>query len=159
MFFGDPVAAFANLRAALAPRGRVVFACWRAFDENQWAKVPLRAAYKHVPPLPRPGPEDPGPFSFADPDRVRRILTGAGFARPRFTPLDLSFDLAAAGSGVGDAAEQAARIGPTARALRDQPEEARLAALTAIRRALEPFVVGDRVPLSGAVWLVDGEAA
>src|SRR6185369_17229576 len=28
MFFGDPVAAFANLRTGLAPGGRVRFACW-----------------------------------------------------------------------------------------------------------------------------------
>ena len=29
MFFGDPVAAFANLRTGMAPGGRVRFACWR----------------------------------------------------------------------------------------------------------------------------------
>src|SRR5450432_999963 len=29
MFFADPVAAFANLRLALAPAGRLAFVCWR----------------------------------------------------------------------------------------------------------------------------------
>jgi hypothetical protein len=42
----------------------------RKFDENPWLKVPLRAALEHVPPLPRPGPEDPGPFSFASEQRL-----------------------------------------------------------------------------------------
>jgi hypothetical protein len=55
------------------PSGRLAFACWRKFDENPWLQVPLRAALEHVPPLPRPGPEDPGPFSFASEQRVHRI--------------------------------------------------------------------------------------
>ena len=28
MFFGDPVAAFANIRASLKPEGRLAFVCW-----------------------------------------------------------------------------------------------------------------------------------
>ncbi|WP_371392003.1 class I SAM-dependent methyltransferase, partial [Salmonella sp. M313] len=51
MFFGDPKAAFANLRRGLRPGGRLVFACWRRFDENVWAKLALVAAYGHVPRL------------------------------------------------------------------------------------------------------------
>ena len=60
MFFGDPVAAFANLRRALKPAGRVAFVCWRTPQENPWGLVPLRAAMPHLPPMERPGPEDPG---------------------------------------------------------------------------------------------------
>jgi ubiquinone/menaquinone biosynthesis C-methylase UbiE len=51
MFFAEPARAFANLRTALKPGGRLVFACWRKFDENGWLQVPLRAAQEHVPPL------------------------------------------------------------------------------------------------------------
>jgi SAM-dependent methyltransferase len=29
MFFADPVAAFANIRSATRPAGRLVFACWQ----------------------------------------------------------------------------------------------------------------------------------
>src|SRR5450755_3808683 len=47
MFFGDPVAAFANLRTALAPGGRVRFACWRPISENPWLQIPLHAVYEH----------------------------------------------------------------------------------------------------------------
>src|SRR5262249_23771195 len=54
MFFAEPARAFANLRAALKPSGRLAFACWRKFNENPWLQVPLRAALEHVPPLPRP---------------------------------------------------------------------------------------------------------
>jgi SAM-dependent methyltransferase len=55
MFFADPVAAFANVRAALAPGGRLSFLCWQEIGRNPWVRVPLMAAAKHVP-LPEPRP-------------------------------------------------------------------------------------------------------
>jgi len=73
MFFGDPVAAFANLRTGLAGGGRLRFACWRPADENRWLRIPLHAVYEHAPSLPKP-PEESGPFSFGDTARVTRIL-------------------------------------------------------------------------------------
>src|SRR6516162_3394535 len=88
MFFAEPARAFANLRTALKPSGRLAFACWRKFAENPWLQVPLRAALEHVPPLTRPGPEDPGPFSFASEQRVHRILADAGFQSVILEPRD-----------------------------------------------------------------------
>ncbi|PWU08933.1 MAG: SAM-dependent methyltransferase [Terriglobia bacterium] len=153
MFFGDPVAAFSNLRTALVPGGRIHFACWRPIPENPWLQVPLHAAYEHVPRLPKPGPEEPGPFSFADPERVTRILIAAGFGMPTFRPLDIELDIAAGGT-LEDAAIHAVEIGPTRRALAEQPEEIQALALESIRRALAPYAAPDGVKLSGAVWLV-----
>ena len=117
MFFAEPARAFANLRTALKPSGRLAFACWRKFDENPWLQVPLRAALEHVPPLPRPGPEDPGPFSFASEQRVRRILADAGFRSVIFEPRDFDLDIAC-GGGIEEALEAAMAVGPTSRALR-----------------------------------------
>ncbi|WP_287991095.1 class I SAM-dependent methyltransferase [Acidiphilium sp.] len=155
MFFGDPVAAFANLRRAARPGARLVFACWRGLNENPWMLLPLQAAQTLVPPLPRPGPEDPGPFAFADTDRVTRILTGAGWTPPRFTKLDVTLDIAG-GGGVDAAMDHATRIGAAARLLADQDEAIRQAAKQAIRAALAPHATPDgRVGLGGGVWLVD----
>ena len=36
MFFDDPVAAFANIRRALRPAGRLVMMVWQAHDRNEW---------------------------------------------------------------------------------------------------------------------------
>lgn len=158
MFFGEPVAAFANLRRALRPDGRLVFACWSPFAENDWMRVPLRAAYAHVPPLPRPGPGEPGPFAFAEPEPVSRMLIQAGFAPPRFTKRGLALDLAD-GQGLEAAAQHAASFGPAGRALQDQPEAARSAATAAIRVALAPYADAGRVHLPAAIWLVDSVPA
>ena len=154
MFFGDPGAAFANLKRGLRSGGRILFACWRDIGENAWMDVPLRAAYRHVPKLTRPGPDDPGPFSFADPQRVQRIFREAGLPEPTLTPLDVSIDIAAGGT-LDDALRSVEEIGATAGALRDQPDDLRRAALAEIRRALEPHATSAGVPLRGAVWLVE----
>jgi SAM-dependent methyltransferase len=154
MFFGDPTVAFANMRHALKPGGRIVFACWRPIAENPWMQVPLQAAYQHVPRMPKLSPDDPGPFSFADPERVTRILTGAGFAAPRFTSCDLMLDLAA-GGGLDEAVNQACEIGATSRAIQGQPDELVAAARVSIREALAPYATSNGVALGGAIWLVD----
>jgi len=153
MFFGDPGAAFANIARALKPGGRMVFACWRAFQENPWMHVPLYAAYTQVPRLPKMDPHDPGPFAFAENEHVARILSGAGFSAPVFTPRDVVLDIG--GGGLEGAVAQAARVGPTSRALEGQPEAARAAALAAVRAALAPFATPAGVLLKGGIWIVE----
>jgi len=153
MFFGDPVAAFANLRTGLAAGGRLRFACWRPIKENPWLQIPLHAVYEHAPRLPKPEPEEPGPFAFGDPARVTRILTAAGFTEPSFTPLDIQIDISGGGT-LEDALFQSSAMGPAKRALADQPDEVRAAALESIRRALTPYASAAGVKLPGAVWLV-----
>jgi SAM-dependent methyltransferase len=153
MFFGDPVAAFSNLRTGLAPGGRVRFACWRPINENPWLQIPLHAVYEHAPRLPKPEPEEPGPFAFADTERVTSILTSAGFTAPTFTPLDIQMDLAAGGT-LDDAVMQSSEMGPAKRALADQSEDIRTAARESIRRALTPYASSAGVTLPAAIWLV-----
>jgi SAM-dependent methyltransferase len=158
MFFGDPVAALANLRTGLAAGGRLRFACWRPIGENPWLRIPLHAVYEHAPRLPKPDPEEPGPFAFADPARVTRILTAAGFTAPSFTPLDIEMDIAAGGT-LEDAVFQSSAMGPARRALADQSDGIRAAAVESIRRALAPYASGAGVKLPGAVWLVAADRA
>ena len=153
MFFADPARSFTNMRAGLRPGARMVFVCWRPPRENPWLMLPLQAAYRHVPRLPEVGPEEPGLFSFASEQRVRRILEGAGFSAIRLEPVDPSFDLAD-GHGIDRAVETALGIGPASRALDDQPPELRVAAAEAIRAVLEPYQDGNRVLLRGAIWIV-----
>src|SRR5690349_6280035 len=57
MFFADPLRAFQNLKRALVPGGRLVFACWQGLADNPWCAVPLAAAREalgELPPQPHP---------------------------------------------------------------------------------------------------------
>jgi SAM-dependent methyltransferase len=157
MFFADPSLAFANMRKGLKPGGRLVFACWREARLNPWLTLALRAATVHAPRLPEVGPEDPGPLSFADAARVRRILSAAGFTDVALAPDDFELDLAV-GLGLDNAVASALEIGPASRVLEDQPEAVRTAAAAEIRAALAPHQRGASVFLDGAIWVVSARA-
>jgi SAM-dependent methyltransferase len=158
MFFAEPAASFANLRAALRSSGRLTFACWREPRDNPFFMAPLQAVYKHAPKLPQLGPEDPGPFSFASEARVHRILGEAGFSGIEMEPCNLALDLAV-GRGLDAAVEGALEIGPAARALAEQPPDVRAAAANSIREALATFVSGQKVLLPASIWVVTASAS
>jgi surfactin synthase thioesterase subunit len=153
MFFADPAAAFINIRRCLRPNGRLAFVCWRALEENQLDILPLTAASAHLPPQPAHDPDAPGPFAFANPDRVRRILKAAGFEEIEITAHD---ELV----GSGDLETMLAvcsRIGALGKILRENPE-LRAAALPAVRSALAAYDGPDGVRLNAATWVVTARA-
>ena len=157
MFFADPALSFTNMRTALRRSGRLAFACWREPRENPFFMLPLQAVYKHVPKLPQLGPEDPGPFAFADPARVNRILSAAGFNEIAMEPCNLALDVAV-GGGLDAAVKGALEIGPAARALAEQPREVVAAAAQSVRETLTPHVKGQTVLLDAAIWIVTAKA-
>jgi len=158
MFFADPTAAFANLRRAMRPGGRLVFVCWTRFKDNPWALVAYAAAAQHLPPLPPLGPEDPGPFAFGDPERVRRILGGSRWNEVRLDPIEHPVALAT-GGGLDEALSFCGSGSPVSRLLADAPEEGKARALAAVRAALAPYEMADgRVELPGRCWLVTARA-
>jgi ubiquinone/menaquinone biosynthesis C-methylase UbiE len=156
MFFADPTASFSNMRKAVKPRGRVVFACWREPRANGWMMIPLQAVYQHVPKMPQLGPEDPGPFSFGSEDRVRRILAGAGFSDIQLKQQDLALDIAL-GRGLDGAANAAIAFGPANRALDGQPDNVRAAATQSVREALTKYEKDGKIPLPASIWIVSAK--
>lgn len=153
MFFPDPVAAFRNLAAALKPAGRLTFACWRTPRENPFLITALQEAIRFVPRLPETPPDEPGPFAFAAPERVRRILGDAGFMDIGVDPYDCDLDLAG-GRGLAHARTMALSIGPAGRALDGHDAETVAAAGDAIEARLKQHQRGDSVALAGAMWIV-----
>ena len=153
MFFADPVAAFANIRSATRPGGRLVFVCWQPMAANQWMLVPGAALAEHLPP---PGP-GPGMFAFADPDRLRPILAAAGWTDIGITSEHASI-LVGGGGSVDDTVEflRTATQGRTMLAGADAATAAR--ALASLRAALAPYADADGVHLGAAVWLVQAVA-
>ena len=154
MFFADPRAAFANLRASLAPGGRVAFVCWQDLKLNPWMRVPLLAAAQHITLQPPSGPDAPGPFSFAAPARVRAILEGAGFADVAIDPLELELVVGGVGGNLEQAVEIMLELGPMAAAMREAAADLRPRVADAVREALAPFASPAGVKLGSAVWIV-----
>jgi SAM-dependent methyltransferase len=157
MFFSDPAAAFRNLRQAMKPSGRLAFTVFRRPQENPWATMPLAAMSDLVPLPPPPGPEDPGQFAWADPDRVRRILDAGGFREVSLTPHDLRMPIARPG-GAAEAADFAMQIGPVVRATLNAPAEQRAAVRARLQDFYQKHDGSQGIVLPGAVWIVNARA-
>jgi len=156
MFFDDARAAFANLRRALVAGGRLAFVCWQEIARNPWAERPLRAVLgvlgrDTAPELLRAG--NPGPFYFSDPDRVRSILTGAGFTDVAIEPYEHPMNLGAAAT-LEEALAYSRHIGPAARAMADADPKLRPALDAALTGALAPFASARGVWTDAATFIV-----
>jgi SAM-dependent methyltransferase len=152
MFFSDPVAAFTNLRCALKPGGRLTFVCWRSLQENPWMLAPLEAALPFLPPVTPIDPLAPGPFAFADFQRVRRVLVDAAFERITI----MSFDTKIGGADLEQTRRVSFRVGPLAAALREHPDYADSVA-EPVKHALQQFETEGRVMMPASVWIASAE--
>jgi SAM-dependent methyltransferase len=153
MFFADPSAAFANLKRALRPGGRVAFVCWQRLADNPWVTVPLGALAQHVPLPAPPPPGAPGPFAFADRERVQGLLESAGFGAVEAH--DVRAPMRIGGGDLAEAVEFTLEIGPAASALREAEAgpELRARVAEAIRDALAPHAEGGAPILPAAAWV------
>lgn len=156
MFFEQPETAFTNLRGALRPNGRLCFVCWQALDKNEWARVPLAAATRHVAPPAPPAPDAPGPFSFANPERVRRILATAGFTDVSLEPHEAPLTMGGA-TTVDEATTFVLEIGPVARLLVDASADVRTRVVGELRAMLAPYASRSGVTMGGAAWIVSAK--
>jgi SAM-dependent methyltransferase len=153
MFFGDPVAAFMNLRRALRRGGRVAFVCWRSLDVNPWMREPLEAARPLLPPVPPVDPAAPGPFAFADERRVAAILGAAGLRDIAIR----AFDASIGGAGIEETLAMTLRLGPLGAALRDSPSH-RAALVEPVRAVLESYLTPRGVLMPASVWIVQASS-
>lgn len=152
MFFDDPVGAFTNLRTALKPGGRLVFVCWRTAKENLWASAPLGAARPFLPETPSPDPLAPGPFAFADPQRIRGILAAAGFRDVGIETFDGVMPM---GPDIALIAAQTLQLGPLARAAAEVDDATRAKIADAVKKTMEAYrTTAGEVEPPVACWLV-----
>jgi SAM-dependent methyltransferase len=151
MFFADPVAAFANIRKALKPGGRLAFVAWRAFEDNPWTYEPFAASRDLLPPQPPQDPRAPGQFAFADGDYMRTVLERAGFGEVVISRHDVVVHM---GETLEAAVSASANHGILARILPECSEETRAAVAERLRTVFMPYVRPDGVSPPGSVWLV-----
>ena len=153
MFFSQPTGAFRHLRKSLRRCGRCVFVCWRTPRDNAWAMTPLSAAREALDITPPPSdPEAPGPFAFADDQRLRTILSGAGFGAIDVQRFDTAILL---GATPRSAAEGVAQMGPVSRLVREAGVEHLPIIVDAIERTLAPLAAPNgHVSLNGSTWIV-----
>lgn len=157
MFFADPVAAFANLRAALRPGGRVLCATWGSPDRNPWFGIPRAAAAARLGASALAPGAGPGPFGLCDGARAETILRAAGFSDAAATPVSLMLHVAGGSAG---AADWLTTTGPASALLREKggSDTDRVAIRAEIAAAMRDYdtPAGLRVP--AVVLFLSGRA-
>ncbi|MEU5883328.1 class I SAM-dependent methyltransferase [Spirillospora sp. NPDC047279] len=91
MFFADPVAAFANIGRALRPGGRLAFTTLGPPEGNDLPKVVAAAM-----------PAAAAVHSLSDGARLEAVVTKAGFAAVRVTPVERTIRIGADAAAAAD---------------------------------------------------------
>jgi SAM-dependent methyltransferase len=150
MFFGEPAAAFANIRRALRPAGRLVMMVWQAHERNEWDVAICRSLGGPQAPA-AVGAGGPDPFSLADPPTVTEILEASGFADITFTdvcePVYYGPDVAAALDWVRG-------FTCTSQALKQLDRAAAAHAIRRLREALAAHASDDGVWFNSRAWII-----
>lgn len=156
MFFANPVAGLRNMRKALRPGGRMVHIVWRARADNPWLSMAKDIVLRFVPP---PGDAaascGPGPFSMADEDVVRHMMTAAGYDQIELRRVDAPVVV---GKDVKDAVAFQLAIGPAGEAFReagDRAEHQRAAIEAALAEAITRQPIGAQgVVMDSSSWVI-----
>jgi ubiquinone/menaquinone biosynthesis C-methylase UbiE len=160
MFFGNPVRALRNVRAALVPGGQLCMVVWRQKPDNPWLYEAELAVEQF---LERREDSDeptcgPGPFSMANADTTSGILTSAGYEDIRLARCDRQMLI---GRDLQEAIEYVMALGPAGEIIRlagDDADEIRPKLVEAVRGALEPFEGSDGVRAQMSTWAVSARA-
>ncbi|MBG6068532.1 class I SAM-dependent methyltransferase [Micromonospora ureilytica] len=158
MLLADPVAGCRTIRRSLRPGGRLAATVFRDSGVNPWLSAAMLGAAPHLGPLPPlPVGDEPGPFAFADPARLVRTLTNAGFTAVTITQCDVALE---APDDADAVAEWLIEVGPAGAAYRAAPPAGQASARAGVARLLDRFRepgVGYRLPTG--LWLVAANAA
>ncbi|UMP04843.1 class I SAM-dependent methyltransferase [Amycolatopsis sp. EV170708-02-1] len=143
MFFGTPLAAFANLAGATRPGGRLVLLTWQPFRLNEWITTfrTIFAAGRVVP---------SADLALSDPREIEELLSSAGYADIECTAVNKPMYF---GEDVDDAAEfiveqHGGRLGDLDGTTRD-------GAIQALRADLAEHQTDRGVFYGSAAWLVE----
>jgi SAM-dependent methyltransferase len=149
MFFDDAEAAFANLGHAVRPDGRLVIVCPDP-PKSEWVAAAFAAAAPHVG-VPDVGPPGaPGPFAFADGDRLTRVVKAGGFR-------DVTLQAVTKPIRLGGDADDVVAFITSLKEGRDlfagKPEANVAAAVDALREAVSRYAGPSGVVMNETAWL------
>ncbi|EME52413.1 class I SAM-dependent methyltransferase [Amycolatopsis decaplanina] len=143
MFFGTPLAAFANLARATRPGGRLVLLTWQPLRLNEWITTfrTIFAAGREVP------SSDP---ALSDQLEIEELLNSAGYTDVRCTAVNKPMYF---GQDVDDAADFI--VEQHGGRLSDLDEARRAAAIEDLRADLAEHQADRGVFYGSAAWLIE----
>ena len=134
MLMADPAAAFKETRRVLRPAGRLAFAVWGTAEKNPWQAVPGMTLVQRGH-MPAPVPGAPGIFALGEPERIRGLVVGAGFAEPELE--EIAFEIRYANAD--DVWDALVHLSPLGRTLDEVSEDEREATRAAVLQSMAPY--------------------
>jgi SAM-dependent methyltransferase len=89
MLLEDPESALRDTRRVLKQDGRLALTAWTGPDDNLWSVAPVRIMQTREI-LEKDEPQGPGPFAWADPDKIVDTMETAGFVEPQIEAVDFA---------------------------------------------------------------------
>jgi SAM-dependent methyltransferase len=147
-FFGDLLAGLSNIGRALRRDGRLALVTWQSLPNNEWLRE-FTGALAAGRDIPAPPPDVQSPFALADADRVRTILTSAGFS-------DIALEGTNEGMWFGTTADDADQfvLGLLGWMLEGLDDNERARARDALRSVMVAHETPDGVIFDSAVWVI-----
>jgi ubiquinone/menaquinone biosynthesis C-methylase UbiE len=153
MFMPDPQACLRRVHHLLKPNGRIVAACWAAPEENPFVSLLIGALAGYME-VPKPGPDAPGMFAFADPERLRRVLELAGFIDVKIEKMLIDVIEVVDGAAYWAAMKDIA--GPVMILADQLGDEARTAFVDDVIETANGLKAGETLSMRGTTWIVSG---
>lgn len=154
MFMPDPVACLVRIHKAMKPGARFATACWAGPEENPWASLPMRVLSNYME-LPEPQPGQTGIFAFADSDRIRTVMTEAGFGDISVDSIDVLW--AGADSGADYFQQVMEMAGPLASLYAKLSNQERAAYASEVAQQADKLSVKKpAIAFPGRTWIAVG---
>lgn len=153
MFMPEPEACLSRVYRLLKTNGRIVAACWAAPDDNPFVSFLMATLAKYME-VPKPAPDAPGMFAFADPDRLRSVLEAAGFINVKIE--DMAIDVIEVDDGAAYWAAMKDIAGPVMVLANQLDDETHAAFVADVIETANGLQVGETLHMRGTTWIVSG---
>ncbi len=131
----------------------MAFVCWQSIFDNEWMLLPGAAAMSVTGSLPAvPEPNEPGPFSLAEPGRIRDVLGAAGYSDVEVTPHNDQISIEE--DRITEVAVLSTRVGAVRALLGDADDDTRRRVVTAIEETWRARVEHGEARASRGVHVV-----
>ncbi|GMR19779.1 MAG: class I SAM-dependent methyltransferase [Gammaproteobacteria bacterium] len=150
MFMPEPRACLAAAHKALKQEGRISLACWAALEKNPFVGVLIKILSKYMD-VPVPPPGTPGIFAFADPERLRDILSSAGFRNIVLEEMAINVIEVADGRAYWQAISDLAA--PVMAFVNQLDKSARTDYIDEVIKAADALKQGQTLRMGGTTWI------
>jgi len=154
MFMPEPQVCLAAAHKALKQGGRISLACWAAPEKNPFVGVLMNTlrSYMDIPVSP---PGTPGIFAFADPDRLRDVLTSARFRHVKLEELEIDVLEVDDGRAYWQAISDMAA--PVMALVRQLEDSARSDYIDEVIKAADGMKHGETLRMRGVTWIASAD--